>query len=603
MPGRIEDYAMIGDHQTAALVGRDGSIDWLCFWRFDAPACFAALLGTAQNGRWLLAPKGETKRVTRRYREGTLVLETEMETEDGTVVIIDAMPPRHDGPGQRPHLVRVVEGKRGRVPMQMELVLRFDYGSIVPWVRTIDGCLRAIGGQDAVRLVTPVALRGKDLTTVASFVVEAGDRVPFVLSWHFSYEPPPAPIDANKTIDEVTASWQKWSKKCEIGGPWRDAVLRSLVTLKGLASRRTGGIVAAPTTSLPEELGGVRNWDYRYCWVRDATFTLLALVHGGFHEEAAAWREWLLRAVAGKPGELQIMYGVGGERRLTELSLPHLAGYEGSSPVRIGNAASSQLQLDVYGELMDCLYLCGKSGLAAEESAWDLQRALLGSLEDLWEQPDNGIWEVRGPHRHFTHSKMMAWVAMDRAIKSVESFGVEGPIDRWRATRQRIFDEVCREGWSRRGRGVHPVLRSEGSRRLAPDDAARRLPPGGRSARVGHDRGDPGGPYVRWVRRALCDARGAVDGVIREGRELSFRCTFWLADCLALQESTAEARSLRATPRDPGTTSDSLAKSTTRATSECWATSREHFSHVALIHTALNLAQGDARAPLRRGCC
>ena len=599
MPSRIEDYAMIGDCETAALVGRDGSIDWLCFWRFDAPACFAALLGTPQNGRWLLAPKGETKRVTRRYREGTLVLETEMETEDGTVVIIDAMPPRHDGAGQRPHLVRVVEGKRGRVPMQMELVLRFDYGSIVPWVRSNEGCLRAIGGQDAVRLVTPIALHGKDLTTVASFTVEAGDRVPFVLSWHFSYEPPPAPIDAYKTIEEVTASWQKWSSKCEIGGPWRDAVLRSLVTLKGLTSHRTGGIVAAPTTSLPEEIGGVRNWDYRYCWVRDATFTLLALLHAGFNDEAAAWREWLLRAVAGKPSELQIMYGVGGERRLTELTLPDLAGYERSSPVRIGNAASSQLQLDVYGELMDCLYLCGKSGLAPEESAWDLQLALLGSLDELWEKPDNGIWEVRGPHRHFTHSKMMAWVAMDRAIKSVESFGVEGPVDRWRATRQSIFDEVCREGWSSE---VGAFTQYYGAKDL---DASLLMMPLVGFLPVDDPRV---GGTIAAIQAGLMDdgfvARYATHGVVNgvPGKDGSFiPCTFWLADCLALQGKYAEARAvferLLAIRNDVGLLGEEYDPRNKRMLGNF----PQAFSHVALIHTALNLAQGDARGPLRRG--
>jgi GH15 family glucan-1,4-alpha-glucosidase len=602
MKSRIEDYAMIGDCETAALVGIDGSIDWLCFQRFDASACFAALLGTAENGRWLLAPQGEVKRVARRYREGTLVLETEIETEEGTVVIVDAMPPRHDGPqpdGRRPHLVRLVEGKRGRVPMQMELILRFDYGSIVPWVRSIDGSLRAIGGRDGVRLVTPIALHGKDFTTVASFVVEAGDRVPFVLSWHLSYEDPPPAIDATKAITETTTWWQEWSRRCTIGGPWQGAVLRSLVTLKGLTSHRTGGIVAAPTTSLPEEIGGVRNWDYRYCWVRDATFTLLALLQGGFNEEAAAWREWLLRAVAGKTNELQIMYGVGGERRLTEFSLPHLPGYEGSSPVRIGNAASTQVQLDVYGELMDCLYLCGKGGLAPEESAWDLQLALLASLEEIWERPDNGIWEVRGPHRHFTHSKMMAWVAIDRAIKSVESFGAEGPVDRWRATRQTIFDEVCREGWSPE---IGAFTQSYGSKDL---DASLLMMPlvGFLPASDPRVSGTIAAIQANLVQDGFVNrysTHEAVDGVT--GRDASFiPCTFWLADCLALQGKYGEARAifeqLLAIRNDVGLLSEEYDPRAKRMLGNF----PQAFSHVALIHTALNLAPRDALGALHRG--
>ena len=396
MAGRIEDYAMIGDGQTGALVGIDGSVDWLSFWRFDAPACFAALLGTPDNGRWLLAPKGEVKARRRRYRDGTLVLETEFETAEGTAVVIDAMPPRD---GRRPHLVRLVRGKRGKVTMGMELTIRFDYGAIVPWVRTIDGALRATGGQDAVRLITPAKLEGKDLSTVASFTVSEGEEVPFVLSWHFSYEEPPPPIDGVKAIADTSAFWKEWSDRCtiDVREPWRDAIVRSLVTLKGLTSDRTGGIVAAPTTSLPEEFGGARNWDYRYCWVRDATFTLLALLEGGFHEEAAAWREWLLRAVAGKPSELQIMYGVGGERRLTELELPWLRGYERSKPVRVGNAASMQLQLDVYGELMDCLFLCGRSGLPPEADTWALQRVLLEFLEKGGSSPTKGSGRSAAP--------------------------------------------------------------------------------------------------------------------------------------------------------------------------------------------------------------
>ncbi len=596
MAGRIEDYAMIGDSETAALVGRDGSIDWLCPWRFDSSACFAALLGDAENGRWLICPQGEVKRVSRRYRDGTLVLETELETDEGTIVIIDAMPIR-DG-SRRPHVVRVVEGRQGRVPMKMELLLRFDYGSIVPWVRTIDGALRAIGGQDAVRLVTPVALRGVGMTTVASFVVEPGDRVPFVLSWHFSYEEPPPPIDALRALEETTASWRAWSQRCKIDGPWRDAVVRSLVTLKGLSSNRTGGIVAAPTTSLPEQLGGVRNWDYRYCWVRDATFTLLALLQGGYKEEAASWREWLLRAVAGKPGELQIMYGVGGERRLTETTLPFLKGYEGSAPVRVGNAASGQLQLDVYGELMDCLYICAKSGLAPEESAWSLQVALLEFLEGAWNQPDEGIWEVRGAARHFTHSKIMAWVAVDRAIKSVESFGFEGPVDRWRGVRQSIFDEVCREGWSS---DVGAFTQFYGSKDL---DASLLMTPlvGFLPANDPRVSATIDAIQRDLVRDGFVDrytTHGEVDGIA--GRDQSFiPCTFWLADCLALQGKHAEARTiferLLAIRNDVGLLSEEYDPRAKRLLGNF----PQAFSHVALIHTALNLEPTDMDSRLHR---
>ena len=596
MSARIEDYAMIGDGQTAALVGRDGSIDWLCFWRFDSPACFAALLGTPEHGRWLLSTEGEPKRIERHYRDGTLVLETELETEDGVVVVVDAMPLRD---GKRPHLVRMVEGKRGRVAMRTELILRFDYGSIVPWVRSIDGALHAIGGQDAVRLVTPITLHGKDLTSVASFVVEEGDRVPFVLSWYFSYEEPPPRIDAEEALSKATRSWQEWSERCTTRGPWREPVVRSLLTLKALTSQRTGGIVAAPTTSLPEELGGRRNWDYRYCWVRDATFTLLAFLHGGFEEEAAAWREWLLRAVAGKPSELQIMYGVGGERRLTELELPWLPGYERSSPVRIGNAASSQLQLDVYGELMDCLYLCGKTGLPPEESAWKLELALLDFLEGAWTLPDEGIWEVRGGRRHFTHSKMMAWVALDRAIKSVESLGMEGPIERWRATRQTIFDEVCREGWSTEAGAFTQYY---GAKDL--DAALLMMPLVGflpvTDARVS---GTIDAIQQRLTRDGFVDryaTHGVVDGV--PGKDAAFiPCTFWLADCLALQGKRDEARSLfdklLAIRNDVGL----LAEEYDPRAKRMLGNFPQALSHVALVNTALSLAPSGPAPPSRQG--
>ncbi len=592
MAERIEDYAMIGDGQTAALVSRSGSIDWLCFLRFDSPACFAALLGTPEHGRWLLAPRGEATRIRRRYRAETLVLETEFETPEGTVVIVDAMPFRD---AKRPHLVRLVEGKRGRVPMQMELILRFDYGSIVPWVRSIDGVLHAIGGQDAVRLVTPVKPTGKDLTTVASFVVEEGDTIPFVLSWHFSYEDPPPRIDGIQAIADTTAAWQKWSRRCTVEGPGRDAVVRSLVTLKGLASQRTGGIVAAPTTSLPEELGGTRNWDYRFCWVRDATFTLLALLHGGFEEEAASWREWLLRAVAGKPNELQIMYGLAGERRLTELELGWLPGYEGSAPVRIGNAASNQVQLDVYGELMDCLYVCGKAGLPAEASAWRVQLALLETLESVWKHPDDGIWEMRGPPRHFTHSKMMAWVAFDRGIKSIESFGVDGPVDRWRAVRKVIFDEVCEKGWSAEAGAFTQYY---GSKNL---DASLLMMPLVGFLPVGDERVSRTIAAIEkdLMRGGFVDrysTAGAVDGV--SGRDASFiPCTFWLVDCLALCGRREEARAiferLLSIRNDLGLFAEEYDTQRGRMVGNF----PQAFSHIALIHSAMTLTNLDALPP------
>ncbi len=598
MTGRIEDYAMIGDGQTGALVGLDGSIDWLSFFRFDAPACFAALLGTPENGRWLLAPKGEVKATRRRYREGTLVLETEFETAEGAVVVIDAMPVRD---GRRPHLVRVVKGLRGKVTMGMELTIRFDYGSIVPWVRKIDGALHAIGGQEAIRLVTPVPLKGKGLSTVSSFPVSEGEEVPFLLSWHLSYEEPPPPLDPLNALRDTTDFWKAWSDRCtleEVHEPWREAVVRSLLTLKGLANQRTGGIVAACTTSLPEELGGERNWDYRYCWVRDASFTLIALLEGGFKEEAASWREWLLRAVAGQPHELQIMYGVGGERRLTELALTWLPGYEKSQPVRIGNAASMQLQLDVYGELMDCLYLCGRSGLPAERHAWAIQEKLLEFLETAWKEPDEGIWEVRGKRQQFTHSKMMAWVALDRGIKSIETLGAHGPLERWRATRQAIFDEVCKEGWSEKAGAFtqhYGTTELDASLLMMPlvgflpsDDVRVKKTVKAIQAGLTED------GFVRRYRR-----RGHLDGV--SGRDGAFLpCTFWLADCLALGGEQKAARELferlLSVRNDVGLLSEEYDVKEKRMLGNF----PQAFSHVCLVNTALNLSS-PAKRGLRRG--
>jgi GH15 family glucan-1,4-alpha-glucosidase len=441
---RIEDYALIGDCQTAALVGRNGSIDWLCFPKFDSPACFAALLGTRDNGLWLLAPSHEIKGVRRRYRHETLVLETDFETEEGKVRLIDCMPPRT----ANPDLVRIVECLSGRVPMRMELIIRFDYGSITPWVRRIPGGIRAVAGPDTLYCRSNVEFHGEDMHTVANFTLSAGERVGFDMTWSPTYSGEPQEHDPEQTVRETENWWHEWSGLCTYDGEWKDAVLRSLIVLKALTYAPTGGIVAAPTTSLPEAPGGVRNWDYRYCWLRDATFTLYALIVGGYTREADAWRQWLVNAVAGTPESLNIMYGLAGERRLTELTLDWLPGYENSKPVRIGNAAYAQHQLDVYGEVMDALQLARRSGLKSDENAWRVQQAMMQFLETDWRKPDEGIWEVRGPRRQFTHSKVMAWVAADRAVKAVEESGLPGDVVKWRQLRAQIHAEVCREGFN-----------------------------------------------------------------------------------------------------------------------------------------------------------
>ena len=444
MAARIEDYGLIGDLQTAALVSRHGCIDWLCFPRFDSGACFAALLGDEENGRWSLRPASDITSAQRRYRCDTLVLETELACDEGVVRLIDFMPPR----GEAPDVVRIVEGVEGTVPMKMRLSIRFDYGSIVPWVRRKDEGLHAVAGPDALLLATPIDLVGRNLHTEAEFDVAPGDRVPFVLTWFPSNQDLPQHTDAEQALVDTDSFWREWVTDCVHVGRFREPLVRSLVTLKALTYAPTGGIVAAATTSLPEALGGVRNWDYRYCWLRDATLTLLALVRAGYDGEARAWRDWLLRAIAGRPGEVQIMYGIAGERRLTEVELEWLPGYERSTPVRIGNAASQQRQLDVYGEVLDALYHARLSGLEPSKDAWALIRKLLQWLEKGWREPEEGIWEVRGPRRHFTHSKVMAWVAFDRAVRMIEEDGLGGPVDRWRALREEIHDEVCREGLS-----------------------------------------------------------------------------------------------------------------------------------------------------------
>ncbi len=444
MAGRIEDYALIGDCETAALVGRDGSIDWLCWPRFDSDACFAALLGDSANGRWKIAPTGEDVRTSWRYRPDTLILETLHETAGGAVRVTDFMPPR----GAVSELVRQVAGVRGRVEMACEFVVRFGYGQTVPWVtRLEDGGLSAVAGPDRIVLRTPVALRPEGLTTVAAFTVDAGETVDFTLGYKASHLPPPPPIDPAKALSDTEAYWNDWVGRGDVSGPHADAIRRSLITLKALTHAPTGGVVAAPTTSLPERLGGTRNWDYRFCWVRDATLTLLSLMNAGYFEEAAAWRDWLLRAAAGSPDQMQIMYGLGGERRLTEWTADWLPGYEGSTPVRIGNAAHDQFQLDVYGEVMDALHQARKGGVAGSEPAWAVQRALVGHVEASWNAPDDGLWEVRGGRGHFTFSKVMAWVAIDRAIKAVEQFGLDGDVERWTELRSRIHADVCARGY------------------------------------------------------------------------------------------------------------------------------------------------------------
>jgi GH15 family glucan-1,4-alpha-glucosidase len=581
---RIEDYGLIGDCQTAALVGRDGSIDWLCLPHFDSAACFAALLGTPEHGRWKIAPVGAPANVSRRYRDGTLVLETEFETETGTFAVIDFMPLRDEAPD----LVRLIEGRQGQVPVRMEFTIRFDYGSIVPWVRRIGHGLTATAGPDKVRLDTPIELRGEDFRIIADFRIAAGQRVPFVLTWSRSHHQDPPIIDAERALEETERWWRSWSDHCTYQGEWQEAVRRSLITLKALTFMPTGGIVAAPTTSLPEQVGGVRNWDYRFCWLRDATFTLLALMEAGYREEARAWREWLLRAAAGKPSQMNILYGLGGERRLTEIELPWLPGFEQSRPVRIGNAAWSQYQLDVYGEVMDAIHQCLRAGMGPGEDGWRIERALLDFLDTHWKEPDEGIWEVRGPRRHFTHSKMMAWVAFDRAVRAVERYGLEGPVERWRTRRDEVHTQVCGEGFDAE-RGA--FIQSFGSKRL--DASLLMMPLVGflpaTDSRVL--------ATVAAIQRELTTdgfvSRYApdvdVEGV--PGTEGAFLpCSFWLADNLALQGRHQEARvlfeRLLGIRNDLGLLSEEYDPVARRLLGNF----PQAFSHIGLVNTAFNLA-------------
>jgi GH15 family glucan-1,4-alpha-glucosidase len=588
---RIEDYAFLSDTQTGALVSRDGCVDWLCFPRFDSGACFAALLGDRDNGRWSFTPDGEIKATRRRYRGDTLVLETEIETADGGVRLIDFMPPR----GENPDIVRIVEGLSGTVRMKMELVIRFDYGHVIPWVRKRDGGLEAIAGPDALVLRTPVETRGEDLTTVADFTVAEGDRVPFVLTWFASHEKPPRAIHPEHALRETEEYWSGWAKRCQAEGPWREAVVRSLVTLKGLTYAPTGGIVAAATTSLPEEIGGVRNWDYRYAWLRDATFTLVALMEAGYVEEARAWREWLLRAVAGSAAQMQIMYGVRGERRLEEFEIEWLSGYENSRPVRIGNAATRQFQLDVYGEVLDSMYSAHNAGIESSELDWRLQAALLNFLESKWEQPDEGIWEVRGGRQQFTHSKMMAWVAFDRGVKLIENCNCAAGdnLERWQKIREEIHAQVCARGYHA---GKKAFTQFYGSDRL--DASLLMMPLVGflpaQDERVVST--------VEAIQRELVEdglvlryrpEEENVDGL--PGREGAFLlCTFWLADCLHLIGRTEEARALfehlLTLRNDVGLLSEQYDPRAKRQLGNF----PQAFSHVALVNSARILSRNDS---------
>ena len=593
MAPRIEDYALIGDCHTAALVGRDGSIDWLCFPRFDSPACFAALLGTPQHGRWLIAPVDPVRRVTRAYRDQTLVLETTFETDTGAVTLTDCMPIR----SYQPDLVRVVTGQRGKVRMRMELIARFDYGSITPWLRSEPGGIQAVGGPETLRLQTAAPLRVEGWTTVADFEISEREQVPFVLTWHPSHAAPPPPIDPLTAVESTAAWWRDWAARTTYKGEWREAVVRSLITLKALTYEPTGGIVAAATTSLPEHIGGVRNWDYRYCWLRDATFTLAALLQSGYLEEARAWRQWLLRAVAGKGSELHIMYGLAGERRLPEIELPWLPGYENSRPVRIGNGAHDQFQLDVFGEVLDCLHVARRYGLK-ETDDWRIERELLSRLQQVWRDPDEGIWEVRGPKRHFTHSKVMAWVAFDRAVKDVERFGLDGPCDLWRRTRDKIHAEICDRGFDREG---NTFVQSYGAKEL---DASLLV-----MAEVGFlPASDPRiiGTIEAIERGLLRDGfvdryrtKSGVDG-LPTGEGAFLLCTFWLADNYTLMGKHAEARrifeGLLAIRNDVGL----LAEEYDPVLRRQLGNFPQAFSHLALINTARNLTERENPVDVRR---
>jgi len=587
---RIEDYALIGDCETGALIGRDGSIDWLCWPRFDSGACFAALLGNPEHGRWRIAPTGVVTRVERRYRGDSLILETTFVTDSGKVTVVDFMPPV----GTQSELVRMVTGVEGEVAMHVELILRFAYGALVPWVTKIDGetsgGLRAIAGPDMVVLRGDVPLRGENLTSVADFTVYAGETCSFVLSWRPSHKPVPAPVDAATALRETEEYWKQWASRCTYDGEFREPVLRSLLTLKALTYGPTGGLVAAPTTSLPEEIGGVRNWDHRPCWLRAATLTLVALMDAGYFDEARAWRDWLLRAAAGSPDQVQIMYGLAGERRLLEWEVPWLPGYEGSHPVRIGNAAHGQLQLDVFGEVIDALHQARRGHMPESEDAWHLERALVAHLERLCTTPDHGIWEVRGHPQHFTHSKVMIWVALDRVIRSAELCHLDGPMERWRALRRQLHEEICEKAYDPT---VGSFMQAYGSKEV---DASLLLLPlvGFLPATDERIQGT-----VRAVeQRLLVDGfvyrydSALTDDGLPPGEGAFLACTFWLCDNYLLQGRHAEARKLfdrlLAIRNDVGL----LAEEYDPVAGRQLGNYPQAFTHLALIGAAIAIAEG-----------
>ena len=585
MPSWIEDYALIGDCETAALVGRGGSIDWLCWPAFDSDACFAALLGTRKNGCWLIAPDEEVKRTSRRYWDNTLILETRFETANGVVALIDFMPPR----GDASDVVRLVRGVKGKVKLQMQLVIRFEFGIDIPWVRkTEDGALLAIGGQDMTVLRTPIETHGEDLTTVASFEVGAGETIPFVLTYGPSHLPVPKPIDPAQALRDTEDFWAEWCSHCTYKGEYRDLVMRSLITLKALTYEPTGGIVAAPTTSLPEKLGGARNWDYRFCWLRDATYTLLALMNSGYTEEALAWYNWLLRAAAGWPASMQIMYGILGQRRLLEWEVDWLLGYEGARPVRVGNAAHGQLQLDVYGELIDALYQARLAELKLDETSWALGRAIIEHLEEVWDQPDHGIWERRGERKHYVFSKVMTWVAFDRAVKAVERFKFDAPLDRWRVLRDEICRDICEHGFDRE---QNAFVECYGSQLL---DASLLLLPS-----VGFlPATDPrilgtiaaiekylmrDGFVLRHDPREVSEEQQPIEGAF-------LACSFWLADAYVLAGEVGKAQAMFervvAVANDLGLLAEEFDSDAGRQTGNF----PQALTHIALINTAHNLS-------------
>jgi GH15 family glucan-1,4-alpha-glucosidase len=585
MTSRIEDYAMIGDLGSAALVGKDGSIDWLCWPRFDSDACFAALLGTPEHGRWQIAPKDKTATVTRRYRPNTLILETRFETPTGAATLIDFMPPREGSS----HLLRHLVGERGEVELHGELILRFGYGAIVPWVTRIDDhTMRAVAGPDMVVLHSSAPFRGEHFRTVGDFSIKAGEKKSFGLTYSLSHEDMPEAVDVEERLAATERYWTGWAAKNKIDGAWTEAVVRSLITLKALTFAPTGGMVAAPTTSLPECVGSVRNWDYRFCWLRDATLTLLALMNGGYYDEAQMWRDWLLRAAAGSPSQIQIMYGIRGERRLTEWEVPWLPGYEKSKPVRIGNAAHNQLQLDIFGEVMDALYQARKGGLGDNATGWDLERELLAHLEKIWREPDEGIWEVRSGREHFTHSKAMAWLGFDRAIKSAETYGLPGPLDHWRQIRADIHADVCARGFdAERG----SFMRAYGSKNL---DASLLLLPA-----IGFL--PPDDPRIRGTVEAI-ERELVVDGLVLRyntatasdglpaGEGVFLACSFWLADAYLMLVRRDDAvrlfERLLALRNDLGLLSEQYEPRTKRLAGNF----PQAFSHLALVNTASNLS-------------